>query len=90
MELSIITNTLHNNKCSINQVTKHPNPREQNVNVQHRKTQWATFTYSGKGTRKIRKLFNETKIALQTPNTTQNIVNPHLRTYKYEKVAFRK
>jgi polynucleotide 5'-kinase involved in rRNA processing len=61
-ELNIIKYTVQNNKYNINEVTKHPNPRERNVNSQHRETKWATFTHNGKETRKITKLFKETQL----------------------------
>jgi hypothetical protein len=70
-ELNIIKNTLHNNKY--------------NTDPQHQKPEWATFTYSGKETRKITKLFKDTKIkiAFRTGNTKQYIVRQHLQTDKY-------
>jgi hypothetical protein len=47
--------------------TEHSNQHKQNnTDPQYWKTKWATFTYSGKETRKLTKLFKETqmKIAL--------------------------
>jgi hypothetical protein len=88
-ELNTIRDTLHNNKYSINLGTTHPNQHEHNINTdpQHRKTKWATFTYSGKERRKITILFKETqiKVAFRTRNTIQNIVKPHSQRDKYEK-----
>jgi hypothetical protein len=45
----------------------------------------AIFTYSGKETRKITRLFKDTniKIAFQTKNTIQNILRHHTQTNKY-------
>jgi hypothetical protein len=57
---------------------KQPASQKQNVDIdpEHRKTKWATFTYSGKETRKITKLFKDTqiKIVLKTRNVIQNIL----------------
>jgi hypothetical protein len=56
------------------------------MDSQHRKTKWATFTYSWKETRKSTKLFKDEqiKIAFRTQNTIQNIVK-HERTDEYNK-----
>jgi hypothetical protein len=89
MESNIIKNTLHNNKYNINLDMKHPDQQEQNINTdpQHQKTNWATFTYRGKETRKITKFFKKTqiKVAFRTQNTIQNIVKLHSQIDKYEK-----
>jgi hypothetical protein len=63
---NIIKDTLHNNKYNTNQIMKHPAAQKQkqntNTDPQHQKPKWATFTYSRKETRKITKLFKDTKI----------------------------
>jgi hypothetical protein len=65
-ELNVIKNTLRNNKYNTNQIKKHCSSHEQNTNtdLQHQKTKWTTFTYNGKETRKIEKLFKETQIKI--------------------------
>jgi hypothetical protein len=66
---------------------KHPAPQRQirntNTDPQHQK--WATFTYIGKETRKITKLFKDTKlkIAFRTRNTIQKLVRQHPQKDKY-------
>jgi hypothetical protein len=71
------------------QIKKHHNSHEQNTNIdpQHQKTKWATFTYNGKETRKITKFFKEAqiKIACRTRNTIESILKLHPKTGKYEK-----
>jgi hypothetical protein len=68
---------------------KHPAPRKQkqntNTHPQHHKLKWATFTYSGKETRKMTKLFKDTKIKItfRTRDTIQNIVKQHSQKDKY-------
>jgi hypothetical protein len=67
---------------------KHPAPQRQKRNTkpdpQHQKPEWATFTYIGKETRKISKLFKDTKIkiAFRTRNTIQNIIKQHIPNEK--------
>jgi hypothetical protein len=41
--------------------TRHPNQHKHNKNTdpQQQKTKWVTFTYIGKGTKKITKIFKE-------------------------------
>jgi hypothetical protein len=43
-------NILPKNNYNMNTTKKHPASQKQNTNIdqQHRKTKWATFTYSGK------------------------------------------
>jgi hypothetical protein len=48
--LNIIQDTLHNNKYN------------KNIGPQHQTTKWAIFTYCGKETQKITKLFKEAQI----------------------------
>jgi hypothetical protein len=81
-EFQTIQNILGNNKYYnyiINK--KHPTIQKQNENrdTQQQKKKWATFTYYGKETRKITRLFKDThiKIAFKTKNTIQNILKPH-------------
>jgi hypothetical protein len=90
----ISTNNKHHKLQRINiilqnnnypQFTHKNNRRKQNKNTTTSTTQkkkWATFTYIGKQTRTITKLFKDThiKIAYKTKNTIQN----HLR-YKKQK-----
>jgi hypothetical protein len=61
-----------------------------NTDPQHQKPKWATFTYSGKETRKITKLFKNTKIkiAFRIRNTIQNIVRQHVQKDKYSDSGF--
>jgi hypothetical protein len=88
MCLSVIK-TLHNNNYNINKIEKHPASQKHNTDIdrQHRKRKWAIFTYSGKETRKITKLFKDMqiKIAFRTQNTIQNIIKQHPRTDKYNR-----
>jgi hypothetical protein len=48
---------------------KHAAPQKQkqntSMNPQHQKPKWASFTYSGKATRKIAELFKDTKIKIK-------------------------
>jgi hypothetical protein len=61
-ELNIIKCTLHNNECNINLGTRHFNQYKHNKNSDplHQKIEWATFTYVGRGTKKITKFFKKT------------------------------
>jgi hypothetical protein len=61
-ELNIVKDTPHNNEYNMNLGVRHPNQHKNNKNTdpQHQKTKWATFTYSGKETKKITKVFKET------------------------------
>jgi hypothetical protein len=87
-ELHIYKNTLHNNNYNINKV-KNIKPIKQNTDIdpRHRKTNWSTFTYSGKETRDIAELFKDTQIKTEcrTRNTTQNIIKQHPRRDKCNK-----
>jgi hypothetical protein len=58
-ELNIIHNTLHNNEYNKHLSTRRPNQRKRNKNTdqQHQKTKWTIFTYGGKETKKVTKLF---------------------------------
>jgi hypothetical protein len=79
-ELNIIQDTLHNNEYSktIN-VCHSKYHKHKNVSPQHQTTKWAIFTYYGRETKEITKLFKEAniKIAFRTKNTIQNLVKPH-------------
>jgi hypothetical protein len=86
-ELNTIQDILHNNKYNKTLSTRHSNEHKPNKNTdrQHQKTEWIIFTYSGKETKKVTKLFKETQIgtALRTRNTIQNVVKPLPLTDKY-------
>jgi hypothetical protein len=85
--LKTIKNTLHNNKYNINLDTEQHKKHNtiKNTDPQHQKIKCATFTYSGKETRKITKLFKDTeiKMAFRTRNTIQNIVKHPTQMDKY-------
>jgi hypothetical protein len=87
-ELNTIKNTLENNKYDRNKSKTQQNPKKQGTNnePQHKKTKWATFTYSGKETKQITKLFKDThiKIAYKTRNTIQKLTNQHTQSEKYD------
>jgi ribosomal protein S4 len=65
-ELNIIQDTLYNNKYNNKNLNiRHPrNKKHNNKNTrqQHQTTKWAMFTYYGKETKEIAKLFKETNI----------------------------
>jgi hypothetical protein len=86
-ELNIIRNTLLNNQYSINVAKKSHKKGSAHIDTQTQKTQWATFTYSGKEVRKITKLFRDTqiKIAFRTTNTIQNILKHQPPTDKFNR-----
>jgi hypothetical protein len=77
---NIIQEILHNNEYSKNLSTRQPNQHKHNKNTykQKKKKKGAIFTYSGKETKNITKLFKETQIgiAFRTRNTVQNVVKP--------------
>jgi general stress protein 26 len=58
-----------------------PYEKKKNTDIdsQHRETKWTIFTYSGKETRKMTKLFKDMqiKIAFRMQNTIQNVVKHH-------------
>jgi hypothetical protein len=87
-ELNTIKNTLENNKYDRNKSKTQPNAKKQNTNSepQHKKTKWATFTYSGKETKHITKLFKDThiKISYKTRNTIQKLTKQHTQSDKYD------
>jgi hypothetical protein len=78
-EVNIIRDILLNNEYNKNLSTRHSKSTQgQQKYRQHHKTKWAIFTYSGKETKKITKLFKETHIgiAFGTRNTIQKLVKP--------------
>jgi hypothetical protein len=78
-ELNIMQGILHNIEYNKNLSTRQPNQHKNNKNTdRQQKTKLAIFTYSGKETKKIMKLFKEIQIgiAFRTRNTIQNIVKP--------------
>jgi hypothetical protein len=83
MQKQIQLNTLYNNTNIIEKLSMQKK-RKQNLytDTQSQKTKWATFTYNDKETRKITKLFRDTKlkIAVHTKNTIQNILRPQPQT----------
>jgi hypothetical protein len=89
-ELNIIQDTLYNNEYNNKNLNiRHPRYKKHNntnANQQHQATKWATFTYYGKETKGIAKLFKETniKLAFRTKNTIQNLVKPRLQQDEYE------
>jgi hypothetical protein len=81
-ELNIIQNMLYNNEYNKNLSISHSkNHKHKNTGPQHQTTNSAIFTYYGKETTEITKLFKEAniKIAFRTKNTIQNLVKPHLQ-----------
>ncbi|PNF26379.1 hypothetical protein B7P43_G17880 [Cryptotermes secundus] len=95
-EIETINNILVNNKYNTDIITKlTTNSRKQNTakkqNItedseeQKTKTKWATFTYIGKETRNITKLFRDTKlkIAFRTKNNLQHILKSRPEINKY-------
>jgi hypothetical protein len=70
--------TLCNNKYNSIRVIEHPAPQKQNIDIdsQHRRTKWATFTYRGNEKRKISK---DTKLEIEfgTQSTENNIAKLH-------------
>jgi hypothetical protein len=81
-ELNIIHDILYNNEYIIQEIKNN-----KNTSQQHQTTKWATFTYCGKETQGIAKLFKETniKITFRTKNTIQRLVKPCLQRDEYEK-----
>ncbi|PNF21350.1 hypothetical protein B7P43_G18081 [Cryptotermes secundus] len=95
-EMETINNILINNKYNTDIITKlTTNNRKQNIAKQQNitedseeqktKTKWATFTYIGKETRNITKLFRDTKlkIAFRTKNNLQHILKSRPEINKY-------
>ncbi|PNF17502.1 hypothetical protein B7P43_G17365, partial [Cryptotermes secundus] len=95
-EIATINNILINNKYNTDIITKlTTNNRKQNItkkqnNIensegQKTKTKWVTFTYIGRETRNITKIFQDTKlkIAFRTKNNLQHILKSGPRMNKY-------
>jgi hypothetical protein len=91
VEKNIIKNILRNNEYDTKLISKLPSQKNQkqnrNVDSQHQKTKWVTFTYNSKEVRGITKLFRDTKIkvAFRTQNTIQNILRPRPQVDKYSR-----
>jgi hypothetical protein len=88
-ELNIIQDTLYNNEYNnknLNISNSRNHKQNKNTSQKHQTTKWATFTYYGKRTKEITKLFKETniKIAFRTKNTIQNSVKPRIQQDEYE------
>jgi hypothetical protein len=60
-EQKTIKKILENNKYDRNKSKTQSTPKKQSTNNEskHKKTKWATFTYSGKETKQITKLFSK-------------------------------
>jgi hypothetical protein len=90
-ETNIIKHILHNNESDKNIIEKLSTQKKQKQNLhtdtQSQETEWAIFTYNGKETRKITKLFRDTKlkIALRTNSTLQNVLRSQPQINKYNK-----
>jgi hypothetical protein len=87
-EKNTIKCILHNNEYNTDIIQKKQKQKQNpHTDTQNQKTKWVTFTYNGKETRKITRLFKYTKlkIAYRTKNTTQNILKPQPQTEKYSK-----
>jgi hypothetical protein len=88
IEKNTIKYILHNNEYNTN-ITQKKLKQKQNPHTdkQNQKPKWVTFRYNGKETRKITKLFRDTKlkIAYRTKNTVQNILKILPKTEKYNK-----
>jgi hypothetical protein len=80
-ETSTITNTLHNNGFPTKPPKPHPKPQKTKVERQNKNTPtpiWATFTYTGKETSRITKLFSKTNIKIGF-RTNNSILTPLAR-----------
>jgi hypothetical protein len=77
-EKNTIKNILHNNEYVTSLIEKPINQSKQRTDThtdpQNQKIKWVTFTYYGKETRKITKIFRDTelKVAYRTRNTVSN------------------
>jgi hypothetical protein len=67
-ELNITQDTLYNNEYNNKNLNiRHPRNKKhnnKNTSQQHQTTKWVTFTYYGKETKDITKLFKETNIKI--------------------------
>jgi hypothetical protein len=90
-KMNTIKNILCNNKYDTNLIKKLPTQKKRKQNThtdtQDQKTKWVTFTYSGKETRIITKLFQDMnlKVAFHTQSTVQSILRPQPQINKYNK-----
>jgi hypothetical protein len=86
-EKSTIERIIQNNGYNTDIISEKVKQQKQNLEVDtdNLKTKWVTFTYNGKNTKKITKLFKDTKlkIAYRTQNTIQNILKPQSTIEKY-------
>jgi hypothetical protein len=85
-KLNIIQDTLYNNEYKNKNLNiRHPRNKKhnnKNTSQQHQTTKWTTFTYYGKETKEIAKLFKETNIKIAF--RTKNLVKPSLQQDEYE------
>jgi hypothetical protein len=88
-ETNTIKDILHSNEYNTDLIRKPPSPQKQNKHTdpQHQKTNWVTFTYSGKEVTRITELFQEmrTEIIFHRQNTIQNILKPQTQRDKYSR-----
>jgi hypothetical protein len=85
---------MHNNEYDTSLIEKPLNQGKQrkdtHTDPQNQKIKWVTFTYYGKETRKITKLFRDTKlkVAYRTRNTILNILRtqPHINKFKRSRI----
>jgi hypothetical protein len=91
VEKNTMKNILRNNEYDIKLISKLHSQKKtkqnRNVDLQHQKTKWVTFTYNSKEVRAITKLFRDTKIkmAFHMQNTVQNILRPRPQQDKYSR-----
>jgi hypothetical protein len=82
---------LHNNEYDMCLIEKPLNQGKQKndtyTDPQNQKIKWITFTYYGKETRKVTKLFRDTKlkVAYCTRNTISNILKSKPHKNKYDR-----
>jgi hypothetical protein len=92
-EMTTIKNILENNKYNTNIITTLSTKKNKQKilgNPEKQKIKWATFSYIGKETRKITKIFRNTnlKVAFRTKNNLQSVLKPKLQTDKYKKKQY--
>jgi hypothetical protein len=91
IERNIIKNILHNNEYDTSLIEKPLNQGKQrkdtHTDPRNQKIKWVTFTYYGKETRKITKLFRDTKlkVAYHTRNTILNILRTQTHINKFNR-----
>jgi general stress protein 26 len=64
---------------------KHNNKNKENTTNTAQKTKWATFTYTGKETRTITRLFKDTNICIAY--TTNNTLKKHLKQKRQAQIS---